>query len=73
MPQLQPLPSQDEHSDEDTLHLPTPTMSGEEMRALLRANPESLVRGTGERLVRPADRRITCSASMADAIIEDRG
>ena len=72
MPSAEPLPTRDEIS-EDTLNTPMPRMSGEEMKALLRANPESLVRGTGERLMRPADRRITCGSSMADAIIEDRG
>lgn len=72
MPSPAPLPLQDEIS-EDTLNSPMAVMSGEEMRALLRANPESLVRGTGERLVRPSDRRITCVASVADAVIEDRG
>ena len=60
-------------TSEDTLSASVVPMSDERLRELLRSNPARLVRGTGEHLVRPPDRHVTCAASVSDAIIEDRG
>lgn len=73
MPQTQALPMGDERSEEDTLNPPSARISERELRELLRPKPGSIIAATGTRIVRPADRHITCGASVADAVIEDRG
>lgn len=73
MPQpAEHLPPADDTS-EDTLSLPAPVLSDRELEALLMPGPGSFVRGTGQRLLRPADRHITGGASLSDAVLEDRG
>ena len=62
-----PLGPMDDDS-EDTLN------AGEQdWRGHLSAGPDAFVLGTGEPLVRPADRHITCARSVSDAVLEGRG
>ena len=66
------LTDTDDHSDEDTLAPVVPLSRDPAFRALLRAPETGLIRRDG-RLTRDAGRHISAGASVADAVIEDRG
>ncbi len=44
----------------------------EELMALVEPRPRSITRGLGKRVIGLGDRKVTCSASMADAVLQDR-
>ena len=73
VPQLQPLPAQDDHSDEDTLNPPLHVPTLDEIRARLAANTGNLVRGVGGKPRGSGPNKVPCAASVSEAIIEDRG
>lgn len=56
MPEVQPLPKTDEHSDEDTL---VPRFA-------------TITRGKAHPKIGMGDRKVACSVSMSDAVLADR-
>lgn len=78
MAEPQPLPAQDETS-EDTLASPVVVLLSQQIpamddiRDLLSRNPGNLARGVGGKPRGLGLNKVPCSASVSEAINEDRG
>lgn len=60
-------------TDEDTLSPPSARTSDDELRTLLQPRPGILIRGNGGKSIGLGNQKVTCTASVSDAVIEDRG